>query len=525
MGHEITPPYVCLRALISHIMDPTPDECLKMLTLADVVTFIGLESGHMGDDKTMVGSLAQLIGAKADTKPAAVGIIPEPDFDAVLMGWKVPTVSGTGAPGVRPPTLIELGQAKLLGHVCRVVVGKGETVADLKKKATASAAAAAAAASVASSVAAARKVKLSSVISQIDDTEVLLTDEKEILKAYARFEAVYGKGERPPKESEPTAEQITAIKHLLDQGACPYADFAIFGPFGMRILKKVKLSGVVIGRDGSLKRQEFHGPANVAHWWSSYTVLQNILVMLDAVDLGNLLRYRTMVERYHDRFGDKVRNIIYQGDVRCRLENMPRLKRIAQAEFDKTASSGQPMPVGYDPNRPWNFVWGRACDDLDFWREEVNEPAFLIVTKIANSAEILDGDAKTAQGGQGPREIAPGPARLSNDGAGSSSDHRTRKASRTGRFNNVENGKYVTNRTGYKICPGFNDGTCAESVQGVWCPHAWNTAHQCDRCLGGHPSTKCPHAEMPEPGFLRRSKGKGKKGSGKKGKGSKRPPY
>lgn len=43
------------------------------------------------------------------------------------------------------------------------------------------------------------------------------------------------------------------------------------------------------------------------------------------------------------------------------------------------------------------------------------------------------------------------------------------------------------------------------------------TAHQCDRCLGAHPSSKCPHAEMPEPEFVRRSKGKGKKGSGKEG--------
>ena len=94
--------------------------------------------------------------------------------------------------------------------------------------------------------------------------------------------------------------------------------------------------------------------------------------MLDAVDLGNLPRFKTMIERYH-RFGEKVWNIICQGDVRCRLENMPRLK---------------PMPVGYDPHRPWNYVWGRACDNFDFWREEVKEPAFLILTKMANSSEV-----------------------------------------------------------------------------------------------------------------------------------------
>lgn len=206
--------------------------------------------------------------------------------------------------------MTELGQAKLIGHVCRIVAGQGQTIEDLKRKAAAISTTPHGSAVSSGSTAAARKVKLSSVISQIDDTEILLADEKEILKAFARFEVVYGKGERIPKESEPTSEQITAVKHLLDQGSVPYVDFAIFGPYGMRILKKVKLSGVMLGRDGSVKSQEFHGPANISHWIASYTVLQNVLVMLDAVDLGNLLRYKAPVERFHDKYGEKVWSIV-----------------------------------------------------------------------------------------------------------------------------------------------------------------------------------------------------------------------
>ena len=144
--------------------------------------------------------------------------------------------------------MTELGQAKLIGHVCRIVAGQGQTIEDLKRKAAAISTTPHGSAVSSGSTAAARKVKLSSVISQIDDTEILLADEKEILKAFARFEVVYGKGERIPKESEPTSEQITAVKHLLDQGSVPYVDFAIFGPYGMHILKKVKLSGVMLGR-------------------------------------------------------------------------------------------------------------------------------------------------------------------------------------------------------------------------------------------------------------------------------------
>ena len=292
-------------------------------------------------------------------------------------------------------------------------------------------------------------------------------------------------------------------------------------------MKKVKLAGVVLTRDGSLKSQEFHGPSNISHWVYSYTVLQNVLVMLDAVDLGNLLRYRNLVERYHDRFSEKVWSVVYQGDVRCRLEHMPRLKRIVQADYDAAMAAGTAPPSGFDPNRPWNYVWGKACEDYVFWREEVNDPCFLILTKIANSNEIIEGDAKTAAASGSPRETQPVPGRVVHELPDSSGrDKAPRRSSRTGRFNNVEDGKYTTNRTGYKICRDYNTVGCGATVQGIWCPHSWDTTHQCDKCLGGHASNKCPHGEMPEPTFVKKqAKGKGKKGGGKKGKGGKRPPY
>ena len=122
--------------------------------------------------------------------------------------------------------------------------------------------------------------------------------------------------------------------------------------------------------------------------------------MLEAVDLGHLLRYKTMIERFHDKYGEKVWSVIYQGDVRCRLENMPRIKRIAQAAHDKTTSTGS--TTNYDPARPWNHMWLKATEDLEFWREEVVDPSFLIITKIANNDEIVHGDAPTNSAKGGP---------------------------------------------------------------------------------------------------------------------------
>ena len=491
-------------------MDPTEAERNALTNIAAVFKWVGLDETKIADDTALSGSLAKLIGAVENTKPVTLGVISERDYETVISKWKVPDPAAA-----RPPTLIEAGQAKLVGHICRLIAGTGETLESLKQKAAAPAQAPQA---TSLSSASARKIKLSSIISQVDDTEILLADEKEIIKAFARYEVVYGKGDRPQNGTEPTGEQLSAVKHLLDNNCCPYTDFSIFGPYGQRIYKRVKLSGFQIGRDGQLSTIELQGPSNITQWISCYTVLQNILIMLDAVDLGHLLRYKTMVERFHDKYGERVWSVIYQGDVRCRLENMPRLKRVAQAAHDKSTRAGG--TTDFDPKRPWNYVWLKAVEDQEFWREEVTDPCFLILTKIASKEEVVLGDAPTNSTRGNPREAAPGPARIAPPPQ-AQQGMRPRNASRSGRLNNTEDGKYVTNRTGHKICIGYNEERCNQTSQGIWCSQQWDTVHQCLRCLGGHPVTKCPHKEMPKPGFLKTDKGKGK---GRKGKGA-RPPY
>ena len=57
-----------------------------------------------------------------------------------------------------------------------------------------------------------------------------------------RRSTAYGAGERPRKDAEPTTEQLAAICHLLDNGLPPFADFAVFGPHGHRLERKLKLS-------------------------------------------------------------------------------------------------------------------------------------------------------------------------------------------------------------------------------------------------------------------------------------------
>lgn len=59
-----------------------------------------------------------------------------------------------------------------------------------------------------------------------------------------------------------------------------------------KILKKMKLSGVTLGRDGTLQSVELAGPSNVAMWEACCNVLLTVLVMVDAGHLGALLKYK-----------------------------------------------------------------------------------------------------------------------------------------------------------------------------------------------------------------------------------------
>ena len=502
-------------------MDLSDVDRAAMVDMKGVMTWSGFSGDDMADKATVAGSLADLLGVEPTTHPRVLGILNISDFEDAVKVWRVPGPANTD----RAPTLAEVGKATLVGAACRSLTGLGE-LAMLRNEVAALKAAPGASGSTASatSSAATRRIKMSAVISQVDDSEVYMMEEKEIIKCYARYEAVYGLGERPSKDAEPTTEQLSCIGHLLAQGAPPYADFSVFGPFGHRLMKRIKLNGLTIDRDGSLKSMELYGPSNLGIWLSSYTVLQTILIMQDAVDLGHLQKYRAHIERMAERYGARVWSVIYQADVRCRLEHMERIRRTLQNDHDKAKQAGG--TTDFDEARPWNLVWMKAASDETFWREEVNEPALLILAKVTQATELVDGDARVnAASAHGDlREVRPTPARLATpQDVDRQRGLRPRNANRTGRVHNIADGKYTHNRTGYKLCAEFQTEQCKDTTQGVWCAHQWDTVHQCNKCLGTHPGARCPHSEMQTPSFVRKSEGKGK-GKGKKGKG-KRNPY
>ena len=158
----------------------------------------------------------------------------------------------------------------------------------------------------------------------------------------------------------------------------------------------------------------------------------------------------------------------------------------AHGEIEGKAQDAAGGTIDYDENRPWNSVWAQAVSDEAFWREEVNEP------RSTTPGEVVEGDAKVSgapSASSGQRETTPAPARMANE-----KQIRPSNTNRTGRVHNIQDGKYIHNRTEYPICAGYNGGQCPNSTQGIWRTQQWDTAHQCDRCLRAHPSSRCPHA-------------------------------
>ena len=460
--------------------------------------------GTLGDNKTPRGSFFSIIGADATTRLNSLGVISIDDYKATVQRWQVKEVpTGGGEPVDRPPTLMETSQALYIGRLARMKLGiEG-------KAASSSPALPSLPTPTATSSTSARKIKMNQILSQLDESEVEIVSSAVQLTCFARYETLYGKNQRPHPDQEPSIEQLSGLKALLDSTATPYADFAIFQPHAARIMKKIRFHGLVLNKAGALAPAELFGPPDIDSWRSCYDVWANAMVMLDAIDLGSLQAYKSRIEMLSVRYGDsKVWPLLYQADTRARLEHLPRKRLELLKEHQDAQAAGN--STQYEVSRPWNLSLSCVAKDDRFWSHEFIEPAMIILSEGKGVKPLIDEDAKVASQTEKSRSVS----------ATAASAVRPRNQNRTGRVHDLVDGQYRSNRTGHPFCSDYNSGKCTSTVQGSWCGVHQSKAHQCARCLGTHPMTSCPHTEPPQPGWIKSDRSKGKsRGKGKSGKG------
>ena len=209
------------------------------------------------------------------------------------------------------------------------------------------------------------QVHLKQVISQASEEAVPLISQSDLLKHWDCFKKIYGRDPKPDEEC--TGDQLTGVNALLQRDMVPYVDFGIWGPNHHRLLKKLRNTGLQLHAGGVLRTMELAGPPDLHAWMECYRLLTTALVGFEAVGLGPMLDYGRLISTYSERYGSLTWPLLYQCDVRCRLEHMERLRRVLERKFVDATARGQAPSVQFDPKHPWDSVWTAACEDFGFW--------------------------------------------------------------------------------------------------------------------------------------------------------------
>lgn len=473
-------------------MDPTAAEIAGFSNVGQVAAWAGLR-GAVDDAATEAGSLLLHLDIQGTEHYRVLAAYSREDWEHLINAWRQDD---------KEPSPGSLARARLLGRAARLAAN----VPDAPPTATVVTATAPEPGPVTSTAVAlpTRQLKYSLIVNQASDESRPVLGLTEIAEAYRRYEDKLGA--QPPPHEECTAEQLSAVHALLADGVPPYVDMAVWGPFGNRLMRKLVLTGLQLMPNGTLEKIELKGPPTFEKWLESYRLLKTALISFEAVSPAKLDRYADLLTRYVQRYSPAVWHIIYQADVRTRLEHMERLRRLGQKAATDATAAGGAHP--FDRLKPWEWVWGAAVDDSSWWRVELEEPALLVLTRTSSLARVIDHDADV-EGGTGGA-----PTRRTRTTAPP-----RREQERRSKVHRVSDGLYTANRADTKLCSAYQKGEC--DMRPGRCPRG-HGAHQCTKCLGQHPSKDCSQApKQPSQPWWERDggppKGKGRgKGRGKR---------
>jgi hypothetical protein len=497
-------------------IEPNKADLGSMESLLDVLAWSKL------DGAVAVGLLIAL-GADADSAIHEVASIGPDDFEDGLTVWRIDVVDENA----RAPTPMEKGRARTFIRACRLAAhlewSAEETdawnweEAQRGAKAEEARTAAILAASVGHSLPppvmppAVRSVKVSEIADVTKTIEAPVLADCVVSAAFKTFKAKMWTNPRP--EQEPTTDQLSALADLLAHHSC-YVDLSIWGPHGMRILKKMKVAGLIMVGQGEFAPHEYRGPPDYEHWLACWEVYQTAMIMLDACSPPYLLAYAALIGHYNKRYGARCWALIYQMESRFRKETMERGRRQANDDLDEAIARGGTHP--FDPARPWEYIFKMATEggasEAKYWHINIEEPCVLIIAGRYSTAEFLEGDAPVCAASSAHIATAGTPGSyVVADNGGSAARRPPAQQPPPKRQATVDrapkqqlppraktgpaiekDGKYVTNRVGNYLCINFNAGMCPAKKGAHVCPKDDKLRHNCNLCLSSsHGANTC----------------------------------
>jgi len=251
-------------------------------------------------------------------------------------------------------------------------------------------------------------IKLSTLVDVTMEAKLIPLQQATIDNLFREYADQFGG--LPTGEMEPSDDQVSAVKMILDSGAPPYVDFALFGPHGRRAVRRLMYTVQTWNQEtNKYIREKLMGPCSFELWWKCWTVLKVVLIMLGAVKTTPLDQYGEFIRELVTAFTPECWWIIYQADTRMRSEGMERIRRSAEIEYNALAPELK-ATAKYDPTKPWNEVFRRAAlegtaEVTAFWQKEVHHKCMMYLTKSASTQRIAhDGTVIRRQPGAHAQE-------------------------------------------------------------------------------------------------------------------------
>ena len=250
-----------------------------------------------------------------------------------------------------------------------------------------------------------RAVKLSEVLNRSCQQTCDGLTAIDMMTCLAVYEKSFGFGKRPAKSETPTVQQLSAISFLLKTGVNPYCDFGVYGPNGLRIMKKVHLQGQYVDANNNLQQLVVNGPPNINIWMGSFDVMMTPYIMLNAVDVGNLFEYNKNILEAYNHGGDQSWALLYQAHMRTREEYFDQIRLEGFMDLEKKKRQAQALGKvyelqygDYDETRFLNYCFAQVANRSDWWWDEYYHPVLKLSTRQTNWNSVIRGDVRIQKG-------------------------------------------------------------------------------------------------------------------------------
>ncbi|MCH1521551.1 MAG: hypothetical protein L7T80_01840 [Arenicellales bacterium] len=498
-----------------------------MTTLNDIFTWAKLK-GSVEYAESQVGSFLLALGADDDVTVDEFASIPVANVSRVIDEVWLHSNSNDPSDGLNTelvikPTEFIKARAMSAHHVARIWAGfvdsraakarKTQTedtkaqdyrdakLAALRAQVTNSTLSAAAATGTGADT-----VQINEVADTTSKTSVPVmspADYKTYYKNYKKWKRV-----DPEPEVTPSRQQLSVLAALNRQGTC-YVDMGLWGNFQGRLARAMRCEGMVPGPNGTSVRASFPGPPDFTTWAVCFTVYIAAMVMLEIAIPPWLEGYLKLIKDYDELYGHAIWAFLYQMDVRFRSEHMPYMSiRESDRLEEIMANTGGYGTTGYNPAKPWDYLWRLAADrnqtqESAWWYREFERKIPIVLKKGVE--QFIEGDAKVAatlndhfastyhpvNAAERGRSVTEYTDNSGKRGGGGGGNKQPAKQPAKAPPQPPAGTPFTTcGKKNTNICLGYNAGTC-NGAAGNICPIDKVSRHVCNLCRGNHPAIAC----------------------------------